>query len=107
MKKLLLAVLGVCVATLVLSILVQQAFGGGRAWANVADLAFGIGFLSIGLLALTYAYGKLAPVVQGQLGARTRAQAHDELLRLKKLLDEKLISQHEFDAKAAPIKARL
>jgi hypothetical protein len=45
--------------------------------------------------------------IGSRLEVRAKAEAHDELLKWKRLLDDKIVSVAEFEAKAAELKARL
>jgi hypothetical protein len=93
----------------------------GMLCANGSDAMFELGyFLSYG--GLWYAgisavigvcvffggvYKKSKPHVEAAVAERTKNRAYDEILRLKNLLDAKIISQEEFDVKTRELKGKM
>lgn len=74
---------------------------------TIAAVVVGVGGMSAAAWLSMLIYERAAPYVSERFHAQSKVQAYEELLRLKKLLDERVISQSEFDAKAAELKARL
>lgn len=52
-------------------------------------------------------YKKSKPYVEDALTERDKTKAYEELLRLKKLLDENIISKEEFELKARELKLKM
>lgn len=73
----------------------------GSAWYAGISAAIGI------CVGLFHIYKKSTPHVTQVLNDRDKAKAHDELLRLKNLLDQDIITKEEFDAKAHDLKVRI
>ena len=72
-------------------------------------LAFtGIGYAAVSLSLLVIPlYKSIRPQVHALLLQRAKSTAYDDLLRYKNLLDQKIISQEEFEAKSRELKAKL
>ena len=69
---------------------------------------FGLGILAICLGILVIAASKgIARRGAAVLHDKGQSKAYEDLLRYKKLLDEKLISRDEFDSKSRELKAKL
>mgnify|MGYP001810761819 CR=1 FL=1 len=51
-------------------------------------------------------YKKIKPQIDAAANERSRTRAYDDLIRLKKLLDEEIISQQEYDEKANELKVK-
>ncbi len=73
----------------------------GSAWYAGISVAIGI------CIGLFHVYKKSTPYVAQALIEREKAKAYDELLRLKKLCDEEIITQEEFSAKARDLKTKM
>jgi len=72
-------------------------------------LAFaGIGYagLSASLIVIPF-YKWIRPQMTTTLNDRAQSRAYDDLLRLKNLLDQKIITSEEFEAKSRELKARI
>ncbi|OGB03462.1 MAG: hypothetical protein A3E79_14780 [Burkholderiales bacterium RIFCSPHIGHO2_12_FULL_61_11] len=83
-------------------------FLGIRELGNV--LAYGgiwYGALSLAIFAALPLYKKLRPRIDDAFDERSSSRAYEDLLRWKKLLDENIISQDEFDVKSRELKAKL
>lgn len=68
----------------------------------------GIGYaaLSGSLFAIPF-YKRIRPQIQEVLQNRAKSRAYEDLLRYKNLLDQKIISQEEFEAKSRELKAKI
>ena len=73
----------------------------GSAWYAGISIAVGV---CIGLI---QAFKTTTPYVEQALNERHKDKAYSELLRLKKLCDENIITREEFDARASDLKAKL
>ena len=68
----------------------------------------GLGYAAISLsMLLVPLYKKIKPQIETAIDEKSRTKAYEELLRLKKLLDEKIISQQEFDTRSRLLKAKV
>lgn len=64
--------------------------------------------MAIGMVSMTLRlYKKSKPYVEDALTERDKTKAYEELLRLKKLLDENIISKEEFELKARALKLKM
>ena len=62
--------------------------------------------LSASLLVIPF-YKWIRPQMSTVLRDRERSRAYEELLRLKNLLDQKVITSEEFEAKSRELKAKI
>ena len=82
-------------------------------FARMSDLGTtlavaGLGYAAISLSMLVVPlYKKIRPQIETAIDEKSRSRAYEELLRLKKLLDEKIISQEEFDTRSRLLKAKV
>jgi hypothetical protein len=68
-----------------------------------AGIALGVG----ALIGVGRIYKTSRPYVDQALTTREKEKAYDELMRMKKLRDENIISQEEFDAKVRELKIKM
>lgn len=73
----------------------------GSAWYAGISIAIGV------CIGISRAFKKATPYVEQALTERDKSKAYSELIRLKSLCDEGIITQEEFDAKARDLKPKL
>ena len=73
----------------------------GSAWYAGISIAIGVG------IGIFRAFKATTPFVEQALTERDKDKAYSELLRLKKLCDQNIITQEEFDAKGHDLKGKL
>jgi len=73
----------------------------GSAWYAGISIAIGV------CIGIFRAFKKITPYVEQALSERDKGRAYTEIMRLKRLRDEDIITQAEFDAKARDLKAKL
>ena len=102
-------------------ILAHAALGGAIALAGgllhdlsrMHDLGNAVGFaglvyaaISLSLLVVPL-FKKIRTQLDSAADEKSRSKSYEELLRLKKLLDEDIISQEEFNARSRVLKAKV
>ncbi len=68
----------------------------------------GIVYAGIHLLRLVVPlYNRIKPKLDSAADDKARSKAYEELVRLKNLLDEKIITQAEFDTRSRELKSKI
>lgn len=71
-----------------------------------AAVGIGYGVISLCMLVVPF-YKKIAPKINTAIHEKAKLKAYDDILKFKKLLDEKIITQDEFDVKARELKTKI
>lgn len=68
----------------------------------------GIGYAAISFIILTVAlYKKANPHIGALFHEREKSKAYEDILKWKKLLDENIITQEEYEAKTRELKGKI